>query len=135
MKLISVLLSFALVASLPPAHAADAMKPAMPGVGEGGAFPQTQGADLYQAACQACHMPEGVGATAAASYPALAKNSRLKPKVYPITRVLNGSRAMPSFKGVLSNEQIVAVITYVRTHFGNNYTDKISLEDVKALRQ
>ena len=80
-------------------------------------------------------MPEGVGATAAASYPALAKNSRLKPKVYPITRVLNGSRAKPSFKGVLSNEQIVAVITYVRTHFGNNYTDKISLEDVKALRQ
>jgi mono/diheme cytochrome c family protein len=80
-------------------------------------------------------MPEGVGATAAASYPALAKDPRLKPKVYPITRVLNGSKAMPSFKSVLSDEQIVAVVGYVRTHFGNHYSDKISLEDVKALRQ
>jgi mono/diheme cytochrome c family protein len=135
MKLRSVFLLFALVAPLPPAHAADAMKPAMPGVGEERAFPQTQGADLYQVACQACHMPEGVGATAAASYPALAKDSRLKPKVFPITRVLNGSRAMPAFKSVLSNEQIVAVVSYVRTHFGNHYSDRISLEDVKALRQ
>jgi mono/diheme cytochrome c family protein len=135
MKLISILISFALAASLPRAHAADAMKPTMPGVSEETAFPQTQGADLYQAACQACHMPEGVGATAAASYPALAKDPRLKPKVYPITRVLNGSKAMPSFKSVLSDEQIVAVVGYVRTHFGNHYSDKISLEDVKALRQ
>jgi mono/diheme cytochrome c family protein len=59
----------------------------------------------------------------------------LKSKVYPITRVLNGSRAMPSFKSVLSNEQIMAVVDYVRTHFGNHYSDKISLEDVKAQRQ
>ena len=126
----------ALAASLPQTHAADAMAPTMPGVGEGKAFPQTQGgADLYEAACQACHMPEGVGATAAGSYPALAKNPRLMPKAYPITRVLNGSKAMPAFKSALSDEQIVAVVAYVRTHFGNHYSDKISLEDVRALRQ
>src|SRR5580658_5914822 len=125
MKFMLILVSFALVALLPRANAADAMKPTMPGVGEERAFPQTQGADLYQAACQACHMPEGVGATAAASYPALAKDPRLKPKAYPITRVLNGSKAMPSFKSVLSDEQIAAVVGYVRTHFGNNYGDKV----------
>jgi mono/diheme cytochrome c family protein len=135
MKFLSILISIALFASPGRAHAADAMAPTMPGVGEGRAFPQTQGAELYEAVCQACHMPEGVGATAAGSYPALAKNARLSPKAYPITRVLNGSKGMPSFKGSLSDEQIVAVVAYVRTHFGNHYSDRISLEDVKALRQ
>jgi mono/diheme cytochrome c family protein len=135
MKFLSIFILFTLAVSLPRAHSADAMKVTMPGVGEERAFPQTQGADLYQAACQACHMPEGVGATAAATYPALAKDPRLKPKAFPITRVLNGSKAMPSFKATLSDEQIVAVVGYVRTHFGNHYSDTISLEDVKALRQ
>jgi mono/diheme cytochrome c family protein len=135
MKRLSILMSVALAAALPRAHAADAMKPAMPGISEGKAFPQTEGADLYQAACQACHMPEGLGATGAASYPALAKDPRLKPKAFPIVRVLNGSKVMPPFKGELSDEQIVAVVGYVRTHFGNHYRDKLSVEDVKALRQ
>jgi len=135
MKPISILILFVLATSVPRAPAADAMKPSMPGVSEERAFPQTQGSDLYQAACQACHMPEGLGATAAASYPALAKDPRLKPKAYAIVRVLKGSKAMPPFKDVLSDEQIVAVVGYVRTHFGNHYSDKISLDDVKALRQ
>jgi mono/diheme cytochrome c family protein len=135
MKFIPILISIALTVSLPRAHAADAMAPTVPGIGEAKAFPQTQGAELYEAACQACHMPEGVGAAAAGSYPALAKNPRLMPKAYPITRVLDGSRGMPAFKSELSDEQIAAVVAYVRTHFGNHYSDKISLEDVKALRQ
>jgi mono/diheme cytochrome c family protein len=134
MKFLSILIAIPLLVSVPRAHAADAMTPTVPGIGDGKAFPQTQGADLYEAVCQACHMPEGVGATAASSYPALAKNPRLLPKAYPITRVLNGSRGMPAFKSALSDEQIVAVVGYVRTHFGNHYADKISPEDVKALR-
>jgi mono/diheme cytochrome c family protein len=135
MKLLPILIFAALAAPVPRARAADAMTPTVPSVSEEKAFPQTQGADLYVAACQACHMAEGVGAVAAASYPALAKNPRLMPKAYPITRVLNGSRGMPPFKSALSDEQIVAVVGYVRTHFGNHYADKITLEDVKALRQ
>lgn len=124
-----------LAAVAPPVTpAADAMKPAMPSLTQGAAFPQTQGDDLYAAVCQVCHMPQGAGATAAASYPALARDPRLKPKVYPITRVLNGSRAMPAFKDALSDQQVVAVVTYIRTHFGNHYTDRISLDDVRALR-
>jgi mono/diheme cytochrome c family protein len=41
---------------------------------------------------------------------------------------------MPSFKGMLSDEQIAAVVGYVRSHFGNDYKDAISAEDVKQVR-
>jgi mono/diheme cytochrome c family protein len=80
-------------------------------------------------------MPNGRGAEGAAPYPALAKNARLAAKAYPVATVLNGSKAMPPFKSMLSDEQIAAVVTYVRTHFGNAYKDKVSVEDVKALRK
>ena len=49
--------------------------------------------------------------------------------------VLNGSKVMPSFKDALSDEQIAAVVGYVRSNFGNHYAEKISVDDVKALRQ
>jgi mono/diheme cytochrome c family protein len=98
-------------------------------------FTQTDGAELYEAVCQACHMPGGTGATAAAAYPALARDKHLAVKGFPIARVLDGSKAMPSFKELLSDEQIAAVVAYVRTHFGNSYKDKVNPADVKALRQ
>jgi mono/diheme cytochrome c family protein len=97
-------------------------------------FTQTDGADLYQVICQGCHMPDGAGARGAASYPALTRDARLAVKGFPVTRVLNGSKAMPPFKDILSDEQIAAVVSYVRTHFGNAYKDKVSGADVKALR-
>jgi mono/diheme cytochrome c family protein len=135
MKLRILVSAVLLTSGLPAAHAADAMKPSLPGVGLGKAFTQTDGGQLYEAACQVCHMPGGAGAQGAGSYPALAKDPRLKAKVFPITRVLNGSKVMPSFKESLSDEQIAAVVGYVRTNFGNHYADKISVDDVKALRQ
>jgi mono/diheme cytochrome c family protein len=36
---------------------------------------------------------------------------------------------------MLSDEQVAAVVSYVRTHFGNTYKDKVSVDDVKALRR
>ena len=117
-------------------RAADAMAPSLPGVGhKGPPFPQTDGADLYSAICQACHMQGGTGAMGAGSYPALASDRRLRAKAYPIARVLNGSKSMPAFKDVLTDAQIAAVVGYVRTHFDNHYADKVSGDDVKALRQ
>jgi mono/diheme cytochrome c family protein len=98
-------------------------------------FTQTDGAQLYEAVCQACHMPGATGASGAGSYPALARDARLAVKGFPIARVLNGSKAMPPFKDMLSNEQIAAVVSYVRTHFGNAYKSPVSAADVKALRQ
>ncbi len=36
-------------------------------------------------------------------------------------------------KGYLDDARIAAVVNYVRTHFGNRYTDTVSVEDVRKL--
>ena len=41
---------------------------------------------------------------------------------------------MPQFGGQMDDEQIAAVVNYVRTHFGNNYQDALTAADVKATR-
>jgi mono/diheme cytochrome c family protein len=46
--------------------------------------------------------------------------------------VENGHGGMPWFNGMLSDAQVAAVITYVRTHFGNTYKDPITPADVAA---
>ena len=48
--------------------------------------------------------------------------------------VVNGKRAMPPFKVMMNDDQVAAVVNYVRTHFGNNYRDAVTAEDVKAVR-
>jgi mono/diheme cytochrome c family protein len=99
-----------------------------------GRFPQQTGEDLFKNICQGCHMPDAKGAIGAGAYPALAGNPRLAAAIYPITVVLNGQRAMPTFGESLSDEQVAAVINYVRTHFGNHYKDAITPAMVKAQR-
>jgi len=48
---------------------------------------------------------------------------------------VNGQKAMPAFIGSkLSDQQIADVVNYIRTHFGNNYTDRVTATDVKAAR-
>lgn len=97
-------------------------------------FPYQSGEQLYHAICQGCHMPDGKGATGAGSYPALAANPNLEAGTYPIHMVVNGQKAMPSFH-YLSDEQVAAVVNYVRSHFGNDYKDPVTVEDVKGMRQ
>jgi mono/diheme cytochrome c family protein len=97
-------------------------------------FLQTDGESLYHAACQVCHMPNGQGGSGAASYPALAGNPKLSASAYPIVMVLHGSKAMPPFNAALTDAQVAAVVSYVRTHFGNVYKDKVSADQVKGLR-
>jgi mono/diheme cytochrome c family protein len=99
-----------------------------------GKFPQQSGEELFQNICQGCHMPDAKGASGAGSYPALASNPRLAAAVYPITLVLHGQRAMPSFAESLSDAQIANVVNYVRSHFGNRYKDQVTSEAVKAHR-
>jgi mono/diheme cytochrome c family protein len=41
---------------------------------------------------------------------------------------------MPAFGGVLDDEQVSDVVNYIRTHFGNNFKDKVKPEDVKNAR-
>jgi mono/diheme cytochrome c family protein len=98
-----------------------------------GHFMYRDGEHLYHAICQGCHMADGKGAHGAAAYPALAENPRLASSLYPVTVLLNGRNGMPSMKGYLDDQQIVAVVNYIRTNFGNHYTDAVTVEDVKKL--
>jgi mono/diheme cytochrome c family protein len=98
-------------------------------------FPQTSGEALYRAVCQGCHMPDAQGAAGAGRYPALANNEKLATPGYPVSIVVYGQKGMPGFGGFLSDEQVAAVVNYVRTRFGNAYDDAVSSEDVQAIRQ
>jgi mono/diheme cytochrome c family protein len=95
---------------------------------------QQTGADIYHNICQTCHMPDARGAAGAGAYPALAGNRRLQAALYPVGIVINGRKAMPAFGDALSDEQIAAVINFVRSSFGNRYKDVVTPQMVKLLR-
>ena len=92
------------------------------------------GEAIYRAICQGCHMPKGEGAVGAGAYPALAKNDKLEAAGYPIYLVVRGQKAMPPLGVYLDNEQVAAVVTYIRTNFGNSYKEAVSVDDVKSVR-
>lgn len=98
-------------------------------------FPQQDGEALYKGVCAACHMPDAKGGTGAGYYPALAGNQKLEVSAYPVMMVVNGNKAMPSFKHAMTDAQIAAVVTYVRTHFGNSYADPVTVDEVKEARE
>jgi mono/diheme cytochrome c family protein len=98
-------------------------------------FVEKSGEELFANVCQGCHMGDGKGATGAGSYPSLADNDHLQAGGYPIAIVVNGQRGMPPFGAMMSDDQIAAVVNYVRTHFGNRYDDAVTPEDVRAARR
>jgi mono/diheme cytochrome c family protein len=98
-------------------------------------FVEMSGEELFGNVCQGCHMPNALGAAGAGSYPSLAGNRNLESSGYPIYLVVNGRRGMPGFGDMMSDDQIAAVVNYLRTHFGNNYEDKVTSKDVKAARR
>ena len=91
------------------------------------------GEQVFTQVCRACHMSNAKGATGAATIPALAKNPHLEEAGFPLTVVVFGRGAMPPLGQQLTPAQIANAISYVRTHFGNNYTDPVREADVKAL--
>ena len=97
-------------------------------------FQQTTGESIYQSLCQGCHMPQGEGAKGAGTYPALARNKKLEAAGYAVYLVVNGQRGMPPFGEMMSDSQVAEVVNYVRTHFGNNFTDAVTAADVKQVR-
>jgi cytochrome c5 len=100
-----------------------------------GQFIHRDGATLYRAICQGCHMPDARGATGAGMYPALAANPKLASAAYPVLTVLNGRRGMPSLGVYLSDAQVAEVVNFVRTHFDNHYPDPVAASDVAKLRK
>lgn len=94
----------------------------------------TDGQEIYNSLCASCHMVDGKGAKGAGFYPSLVKNPKLESPIYIQDVVLYGVHAMPSIGGLLDDTQIANVINYVRTHFDNHYTDKVSPSDIAKLR-
>jgi mono/diheme cytochrome c family protein len=126
----------ALLALSSPALAENAAPPSSgPPLSTGFKFTEENGADLYAGVCQACHMPDGKGAIGAGAYPSLADDTNLAAGRYPVYVVVNGQRGMPPVGFMMNDAQVAAVVNYVRTHFGNNYPDAVTAEDVKVIRR
>ena len=105
------------------------------GMFSSGKLKTTSGAEVFEHICQGCHMPDGKGAAGAGTYPSLAGNPNLGAGGYPVEVVVNGQRGMPAFGPTMSDDQVVAVVNFLRTHFGNNYRDVVTAEDVKSVRR
>jgi mono/diheme cytochrome c family protein len=107
-------------------------------------FVMTDGRQVYEHICRGCHMANAGGAIGAGRYPALAKDPALGSRQYMALTILMGRRNMPAFGATyavgfggppvtLNDAQIAAVINYVRTNFGNHYTDPITAAEVGTL--
>lgn len=83
------------------------------------AIAQDNGADTYKMKCQICHGSDGLGMTPAgkAIKAASFKSEALlkAPDTDLITAIKNGKGKMPSYAGKLTDAQIKAVVSYVRT--------------------
>jgi mono/diheme cytochrome c family protein len=98
-------------------------------------FTQRDGESIYHAICQGCHMPDARGVQdGAGHYPALAQNPRVGAAPYILHNVIHGRYGMPAFGPALDDAQVAAVVTYVRTHFGNHFDDAVTADDAKAAR-
>ncbi len=106
-----------------------------PPLSTGFRFSEQSGEELFVNVCRGCHMADGRGATGAGIYPSLAGNKNLEAGGYPVAVVVNGQRGMPAFGAMMSDDQVAAVVNYLRTHFGNDYKDAVTAEDVKTVRQ
>jgi mono/diheme cytochrome c family protein len=106
-----------------------------PPLSTGFRFAEMSGETLFARVCQGCHMADARGATGAGTYPSLAGNGNLESSGYPVEIVVNGQRGMPPLGWMMSDDQVAAVVNYLRTHFGNSYKDTVTATDVKSARR
>ena len=118
----------ALLMSLPPAPRAQDSSGGISAVEI-----STEGRQIYEETCQACHMADARGGGGAGTgIPALADNPRLGDKAFAIEVLVKGRGGMPWFTDILTPHQIAAVLTHVRSHF-NAYTDPVTAAEVEAI--
>jgi cytochrome c6 len=68
--------------------------------------------------CSACHQPEGAGIQGI--FPALVGNPLVKGDPSELARtIMAGRNGMPSFRHDLSDEQLAAIVSHIRTSWGN----------------
>lgn len=102
------------------------------------------GKAVYSKNCSSCHQAGGQGVPS--TFPPLAKNSFVtgdaKKVIGAVVHGLNGqisvsgksyNGTMPAWKGQLSNAEIAAVVTYIRSAWGNK-ASKVSEKDVAAVK-
>ncbi|MGP6156468.1 MAG: c-type cytochrome [Vulcanimicrobiaceae bacterium] len=109
--------------------------------GQAAAAAGPDGAAIYASKCASCHQANGQGL--APAFPPLAGNSVVtgdpKKVIAIVSNGLNGkitvsgkdyNGAMPAWKGQLKNDEIAAVITYIRSSWGNK-ASAVKASDVK----
>ena len=79
-------------------------------------------------------MGDGRGAVGAGSYPSLAGNAGLQSKDYVLQVVLKGLKGMPPVGRAMTNDQVAAVLTYVRDRFGGAAGDPVTAVDAASVR-
>ncbi|HTN65189.1 MAG TPA: cytochrome c oxidase subunit II [Burkholderiaceae bacterium] len=83
-----------------------------------------RGEKVYAANCVACHQANGKGVPGA--FPALDGSAMVTgPKAGQMKIVMDGKGAMPAWKGVLSDTEIAAVVTYTRNAWSNKAQENI----------
>jgi cbb3-type cytochrome c oxidase subunit III len=90
------------------------------------------GASIYAAKCAACHKAGGQGTS---MFPALvgSKAVTASDPSGMIATIEHGRSMMPSWRGQLSNADIAAVVTYVRSAWGNK-AGPVSEQEVGAVK-
>lgn len=92
------------------------------------------GASIYAKKCVSCHQADGQGG-GGGMFPALAGNARVTaadPSAMLMT-IEHGKNMMPSWKGQLSASDIAAVVTYIRSAWGNK-AGPVAEADVAAVK-
>ncbi|HEY0146253.1 MAG TPA: cytochrome c [Methylovirgula sp.] len=102
------------------------------------------GKTVYDSRCASCHGAEGAGKPP--NYPPLAGNQSIEMEsaVNPIRMVLNGGfppgtrgnplpYGMPPFAQILSDDEVAAVVTYIRQSWGNSGS-AVSIQQANQLR-
>jgi mono/diheme cytochrome c family protein len=128
-----------------PAHSGEAnTSTENAGVAEAQSSLAPLGKKIYDAQCAVCHADGGEGKPP--NFPPLANNQSIQmtSSVNPIRMVLNGGYApgtmknpmpygMPPFAQSLSDVEVAAVVTYIRTAWGNHGTP-VTVQEVNTLR-
>src|SRR5512140_2093002 len=126
------------------AAAHEVEEPPLPGQ-QTPAPPQVRGDQVFAGVCQPCHQPHGYGIPG--QYPPLVGSEwLLEDHGTPIRVLLHGlagpivvkghqiNNRMPAFHDKLSNDEIAAVITWVRSQWGNN-APAVAAAEVDSIRQ
>ena len=100
---------------------------------QGGGDLLKQGQEVYENNCADCHRSNGEGL--AVKFPALKGSAFVQGEVKPVlTKVLFGERSMPAWAEHLNDQELAAVLTYIRNSWGNK-APAVKPEDVAAVRK